>query len=249
MDKLKNQSKILITGLFLSGLLIGVLITLIVTKKNQILSVLPLTCTYNNQIYKHGESFKPEDGCGNCGCQNGQIICSTEACVNDLNQTEPDGAGFDQGFDPYAGPTETPHPFNMLTYTDPRFGFSIAYPDTDFIKSGKTKEANLVQEVLFYDKELAKSDTTNLQPPSCAIYVYTNNDRTPLAQWIAKNKPYEYQNGPITSATIGNTQGYKVTFEIMIYPGEFYFIEQGNYVYELIYCGDEVLRSFKINTN
>ncbi len=47
-------------------------------------NILPISCTYNNQVYKNGESFK--DNCNTCSCQNGQVACTLMACsIDTLN--------------------------------------------------------------------------------------------------------------------------------------------------------------------
>lgn len=44
-------------------------------------NILPVSCTYNNRVYKKGESFK--DDCNSCSCQNGQVACTLMACSTD----------------------------------------------------------------------------------------------------------------------------------------------------------------------
>lgn len=212
MEKLKIHSLLLLIGIFIGGILVGSLSTMLVARI--------------------GES---------------QRIPSVQPTSYPVPSWSPTGSAPGSGSSPNEPATGTPWSLTMRTYTDTKFGFSIGYLDTDFIKDTNTSTItpSPVHQVVFYDKELAKSDTADLQPPTCAIYVYTNNDRTQLPQWITNYKPYVSQNGTPKSVTIGNTQGYKVTFSIMIYPGEFYYVEQGSSIYEFIYCRDEVLRTFR----
>lgn len=39
------------------------------------------SCRYNGKTYKSGEGFPAEDGCNNCGCENGEVMCTLMACV------------------------------------------------------------------------------------------------------------------------------------------------------------------------
>ena len=39
-------------------------------------------CNYNGQTYQSGDTFKSADGCNNCSCSNGEVICSLRACMS-----------------------------------------------------------------------------------------------------------------------------------------------------------------------
>ena len=69
--------KTFILVLFFS--LLGIAVGFMLGKSNyQIPNILPLSCSYNNRTYKHGESFR--DDCNTCSCQNGQVACTMMAC-------------------------------------------------------------------------------------------------------------------------------------------------------------------------
>ncbi len=72
-----RHMKTLVLALFF--LLLGIIIGFMFGKSNyQIPNILPLSCSFNNQTYKHGESFR--DDCNTCSCQNGQVACTLMAC-------------------------------------------------------------------------------------------------------------------------------------------------------------------------
>jgi hypothetical protein len=37
-------------------------------------------CEYEGKTYEENESFPSSDGCNNCGCNNGEVVCTTMAC-------------------------------------------------------------------------------------------------------------------------------------------------------------------------
>jgi hypothetical protein len=39
-------------------------------------------CVYEGRTYYPGDSFPSIDGCNSCGCDDGQIVCTTMACVD-----------------------------------------------------------------------------------------------------------------------------------------------------------------------
>ncbi len=47
-----------------------------------------LRCEYGGWAYAHGESFPSTDGCNQCSCNNGDVVCTLMACEKpeeDLN--------------------------------------------------------------------------------------------------------------------------------------------------------------------
>ncbi len=43
----------------------------------------PGGCDYGGQHYNEGDSFPSTDGCNQCGCSNGDVICTAMACAYD----------------------------------------------------------------------------------------------------------------------------------------------------------------------
>lgn len=64
----------------LASFVVGIAVGFMLGKSDlsSIPNMLPLSCSYNNQTYKNGESFK--DDCNTCSCQNGQVACTLMAC-------------------------------------------------------------------------------------------------------------------------------------------------------------------------
>jgi hypothetical protein len=42
--------------------------------------VAPSTCDYNDMTYHEGDSFPSNDGCNQCSCTNGRVICTLRPC-------------------------------------------------------------------------------------------------------------------------------------------------------------------------
>jgi hypothetical protein len=59
--------------------------------------VIPSTCDYNGMTHQHGESFPSDDGCNQCSCYNGQVMCTLMACISTCEyegETYEEGASF-----------------------------------------------------------------------------------------------------------------------------------------------------------
>ena len=139
-------------------------------------------------------------------------------------------------------------PGDWLTYTDPQLGFSIAYPNTYVILDEKTKSAdispNLVLRVRFLDKDLANSDTADLQIPAFSIEVYQNPTRPVGAGVVRSNGPAGTQE----KVSVGGVPCMKVTLAIMLFPNQFVLCSRSNNVYQFIPAGQynqQMLDSFK----
>lgn len=66
---------------FLFGILLGLNIKSVQSGGEPIdLNPFPKSCQYNGKTYKSGEGFPAEDGCNNCGCEDGKVMCTLMAC-------------------------------------------------------------------------------------------------------------------------------------------------------------------------
>ena len=45
-------------------------------------------CWYNNTQYKDGDSFKSDDECNTCSCNNGSVACTEMACIKNPDVTK-----------------------------------------------------------------------------------------------------------------------------------------------------------------
>jgi len=58
------------------------------------------TCEYNGKTYHNGDSFNSSDGCNQCSCNNGNVMCTLRACVQTCNyqgKTYKEGDSFPAG--------------------------------------------------------------------------------------------------------------------------------------------------------
>lgn len=69
--------------IILSSLLIGFILGYFVKSDSMFENVVlfPKVCEYNGKKYNNNDSFPSIDGCNSCGCDNGQIVCTTMACL------------------------------------------------------------------------------------------------------------------------------------------------------------------------
>lgn len=80
-----KTNKILIIIAFIVVFALGILLGLNFKSTQSIdnpinLNPFPKSCRYNGKTYKMGESFPAEDGCNNCSCENGEVVCTLMAC-------------------------------------------------------------------------------------------------------------------------------------------------------------------------
>lgn len=143
----------------------------------------------------------------------------------------------------------SPAPTQWLTYRDERFGFSFQYPDSyvilEEIELLSQIDPNLVHRVRLLEKQLAESETAQLQPPNFSVEVFSNPTGLSLRQWIETVAALQ---GEQTSETIGGAQCVRVTLTTLMAPNEFHFCSHGGYVYRLIALTpyqDEILASFR----
>ncbi len=139
-------------------------------------------------------------------------------------------------------------PVDWLTYQDQAFLFSIDYPDTYTILpedlGSEDKDPVLIHRVRFQDIALATGDTASLEIPKFNIEIFKLGDQT-LESFLDKYAPGAerevYKQGDLT--------GWRVYFNRLSAPNEFYYFSSRGYVYKLTPLGkysDEMLHSFQI---
>lgn len=142
------------------------------------------------------------------------------------------------------GPLQTPgaggpndQPEKWRVYANQQFGFSIAYPDTYVVLDNDSPREPPVEgrvyQVRFQDSKLAASDTADLQLPQFRIELFEKPQGTTLEQWL-DNHGIAGARSPVT---IGDRNGYKVSYETMQAPNEFYYVAGDRYVYRLTPLG------------
>jgi predicted small lipoprotein YifL len=146
------------------------------------------------------------------------------------------------------GGDEMNTPANWLTYLDPKFGFSISYPDAYVLlpeaELPKDGAPGLVHRVRFLNSDLAKSDTANLQPPDFSIALFENPSAIPLNTWVDANAP----KGSTEEIKLNDVSCLKVTMTTLMAPNQFYFCAWNSYIYQFTPLGqyaEDMLKSFK----
>jgi hypothetical protein len=139
-------------------------------------------------------------------------------------------------------------PVDWLTYQDQAFLFSIDYPDTYTILPVdlglEDKDPILIHRVRFQDKVLATGDTASFEIPKFTIEIFELDDQTLdafLDNYAAGAEREVYTQGDLT--------GFRVFFNRLSAPNEFYYFSSHGYVYKLTPLGkysDEMLHSFQI---
>ena len=139
-------------------------------------------------------------------------------------------------------------PVDWLTYQDQSFLFSIDYPDTYTILPVdlglEDKDPILIHRVRFQDKVLATGDTASFEIPKFTIEIFELDDQTLdafLDNYAAGAEREVYTQGDLT--------GFRVFFNRLSAPNEFYYFSSHGYVYKLTPLGkysDEMLHSFQI---
>jgi hypothetical protein len=181
------------------------------------------------------------------GQVNGIISSSGQQSTNELSSGEPGQiesvAPGDFNFEQDAS-----LPVNWLTYHDQEYSFSINYPDiyTILPETATSMEGDLaaVHQVRFLDIQLASGDATQFELPNFTITVFELGDQS-LEAFVAK----ENQGGEVEAYTGRNLTGYRVYYNQLMAPNEFYYFSTNGYVYKLTPLGpnsQEMLHSFKI---
>ena len=139
-------------------------------------------------------------------------------------------------------------PVDWLTYQDQAFLFSIDYPDTYTILpeslGSEVIDPVVTHRVRFQDIALATGDTASFEIPKFTIEIFELDDQTLdafLDNYAAGAEREIY--------TQGNLTGFRVFFNRLSAPNEFYYFSSHGYVYKLTPLGkysDEMLHTFQI---
>jgi hypothetical protein len=158
------------------------------------------------------------------------------------------GSESGSGDDPLGDSPEDGVPMNWITYTDPKFGFSLNYPDLYTVLAEPQNLAEispaLVGRFRLLDSSLANSDVAELEPPKFSIEIYSNNGRLPLGSWMDANLP----RGDKESIEINGTPCLKTTLQILLAPNQFIVCENNGNIYKFTPLGlhsEEILASFE----
>jgi hypothetical protein len=170
---------------------------------------------------------------------NGSTSGSTSSEPGYIDSVAPSSSGQEQ---------EESLILEWLTYHDQSFSFSINYPNTYLIlpetaNSGENAAAK-VHQVRFQDVQLATGETADFELPNFSIEVFELSDQS-LEAFIAQNEP----NGFVEAYQVNNLNGFRVYYNQLIAPGEFYFFSANGYAYKLTPLGSfsqEMLHSFQI---
>lgn len=135
-----------------------------------------------------------------------------------------------------------------LTYNDQVFSFSIEYPSfyTILPEASNSLDDDLakVHQVRFQDIQLATGDTAGFELPNFTIEVFESGGMS-LEEFIAQNEP----DGVLEEYQANNLGGYRVSYNQLIAPNEFYYFSSNGYAYKLTPLGAyslEMLDSFNI---
>jgi hypothetical protein len=135
-----------------------------------------------------------------------------------------------------------------LTYNDQAFSFSIEYPSIytilpETVNSVDDAPAN-IHQVRFQDIQLATGETAEFELANFTIDVFEPGDQS-LEAFIAQKEP----DGNIEAYQVNILNGFRVYYNLLIAPNEFYFFSANGYVYKLTPLGpysQEMLHSFQI---
>ncbi len=137
---------------------------------------------------------------------------------------------------------------NWLTYHDQSYSFSISYPATYTIlpESAKSMEDEpaKVHQVRFLENQLASGDTMEFEIPNFTIAVYELGNQS-LEAFVANKE----SGGEREAYSIGDLAGFRVFYNQLIAPGEYFYFSDSGYVYKLTPLGSysqEMLHSFRI---
>lgn len=140
-------------------------------------------------------------------------------------------------------------PTGWSTLTNQQYRFSIAYPDAytvlDEPVAPPADLPDLVFRARFQDREIAASDTADLNPPMFSIEIFANPGQLALDAWIDRQGP----RGSRRELTIGGKPGYEVTLPTQLAPNQFLYVAHDAHVFRLIPLGPfsaDMLRSFTL---
>jgi hypothetical protein len=135
-----------------------------------------------------------------------------------------------------------------LTYNDQVYSFSIDYPSIYTILPETVNSLDdapaKVHQVRFQDIQLATGETAEFELANFTIEVFELGSQS-LETFIAQNEP----DGNIEAYPVNKLNGFRVYYNQLIAPNEFYFFSANDYVYKLTPLGpysQEMLQSFQI---
>jgi hypothetical protein len=176
----------------------------------------------------------------------GNISSSGEQSSGDVSSNQP---GSMESSAPGNGISGEPKPAaHWKTFQNDEYIFSISYPE-DYvilpeIELLKNIDQALVYRVRFQHKNLANSAVADQELPQFSVEVYTAS--------VDTLKAFVEDLGPGVNAEefhLGDLTGYRVTYNRLIAPNEFYYFLGHGYIYKLTPLGEhslEMLQSFTI---
>lgn len=131
-----------------------------------------------------------------------------------------------------------PPPADWQVYHNPQYGFELRYPPGYVILPPQPPEPATPQpifEVLFQDHTIAGVDVERIEPPMFAVRVFDNRARESLDSWLNR---YVFSAGRQNLDVTPYASGVKVCTRLMIAPGCFIYLANGDYIYQLTLLGE-----------
>ncbi|MHC1716615.1 MAG: hypothetical protein AB9915_01810 [Candidatus Dojkabacteria bacterium] len=83
MEESKTKESSFLLGLCITlGTIVVGLISYVIYTTN--FSSEKLMCEYNGWAYSDKDTFASSDGCNQCACSNGQVVCTEMACNTEI---------------------------------------------------------------------------------------------------------------------------------------------------------------------
>jgi len=130
-------------------------------------------------------------------------------------------------------------PGSWQTLTDEALGISLAYPP-EYVRysSGNPLSAGQLGEINFLTKQIAASQTANLQPPEFGVAVFANPENLTIEQWLEKNVFQPGRQFEQTPTTVGGVPGIHLATDLTIAPGEFVYVSANGRIYRFTLLGE-----------
>lgn len=127
-----------------------------------------------------------------------------------------------------------------LAYSDSKYGYSIKYPNTWYLKKdGDVVSIESTKKPLYWDSGVGPKDPNAVAEEgySIKIIVYNNDNNLSLAEYLKSAIPSEnFVMQPIMIGRLEAVEAHEKDAWIMFLPN--YFLVHNNYIYE-IGCGDK----------
>ena len=140
----------------------------------------------------------------------------------------------------------------MHVYHDERCKLEISYPDDYVVQQGDTtnQQPQPTCKIQFQRKQLAQSDTANLQPPQLLIEVYTKAQlEQRLDAWL-KAQQFLGPQDQVAPFRLAGATGVQVTSQTLLVPDRFLYLVKGTNVYRFVPFGptaDQMLATLKLS--